>query len=49
VVLPPLAFIFGVIGLVQRQNRAAAISGMVLSGLCMMVFFAFPLLMMICK
>jgi hypothetical protein len=37
------------IGLMRGQDRAPAILGMVLSGLCVLVFFAIPLIGALCR
>ena len=34
---------------IRGLNRTAAIAGLALSGLCMVVFFGFPLLMRLCQ
>lgn len=44
-----MAAIVSVIGIVKRQNRAAAIAGLVVSVLTMLLIFGYPLLRSICK
>jgi len=46
---PPAALIVSIVGLVRGGNRPASIAGIVISGLSMLLFFGFPLLMMLCK
>jgi hypothetical protein len=46
---PPISFIVSLVATIRGLNRAAAIAGLVLSGLSMVVFFGFPLLMSLCR
>ena len=46
---PPTALILSVIGLMRGQDRAAAIVGLVLSGVSLLFFFGFPLLLVLCR
>ena len=46
---PPVALICSLIGLVRRQSRAAAVMGIGLSGLCLLLFFGLPLLSLLCR
>ena len=48
-VMPPVALLLSLIGLVHGRNRGAAIAGMLLSGLCLVVFFGMPLLIQLCR
>jgi hypothetical protein len=48
-VVPPLALLVSLIGLVHGRSRVAAIVGMLLSGLCLVVFFGMPLLIQLCR
>ena len=47
--VPPVALIVSVIGLVRGPDRVAATIGLVLSGLCLLLFVGFPLLTSLCK
>jgi hypothetical protein len=44
-----VALVVSLIGLVRRQSRAAAIAGLVLSGLTMFMLFGYPVLMSFCR
>ena len=48
-VMPPAALIVSVIALIRGQDRARAIVGVVLSGLCVLFFFRMPLIMTLCR
>jgi hypothetical protein len=48
-VAPPLAFILSLIGLIRRQDRSAAIVGMIVSGACAVWFFGMPLVLTLCQ
>ncbi len=44
-----MALVISLIGVVRRQNRAAAIAGLVLSGVTMFMLFGYPVLRSLCK
>jgi hypothetical protein len=44
-----VAFLVSLIGLARGADRAAAVAGMLLSGLCMALLFGLPLLVRLCR
>jgi hypothetical protein len=44
-----VALIVSVVALVRGHNRAAAIVGLVLSGLTVLLLFGYPLLVALCR
>jgi hypothetical protein len=49
VTVPPAALIVSVIALFKGANRTAAVVGLTVSGLSLVFFFGFPLLMSLCR
>jgi len=45
----PRGFLVSLIGLARGADRAAAVAGMLLSGLCMALLFGLPLLVRLCR
>jgi hypothetical protein len=46
---PPVAFTCSLIGLIRGQSPVAAVVGMVLSSLCLFLFFGMPVLTWLCS
>jgi hypothetical protein len=44
-----VALVVSLVGVVRRQNRAAAISGLVISAVTMFMLFGYPVLRSLCK
>jgi hypothetical protein len=47
--VPPVAFLISLIGLIRGTERAAAVAGLVLSGLSLVLLFGLPLMMSLCR
>jgi len=47
--VPPVALLVSLIALIRGQDRAAAVAGLVLSGLSMAFLFGLPLLVSLCR
>jgi hypothetical protein len=43
-VTPPVAFVCSLVGLARKQNKRAAVVGLVVSSLLLVLFFVLPIL-----